>query len=79
MIASQPSVQTVSFYVNGQWEDAGGRRLMPVTNPATGAEIAQVAYATAEDVDRVVASCARRLSQVAGCAGGGSGAAAVSL
>jgi malonate-semialdehyde dehydrogenase (acetylating) / methylmalonate-semialdehyde dehydrogenase len=54
MIASQPSVQTVSFYINGQWEDAGGRRLMPVTNPATGAEIAQVAYATADDVDRVV-------------------------
>ncbi|HTW63199.1 MAG TPA: CoA-acylating methylmalonate-semialdehyde dehydrogenase [Bryobacteraceae bacterium] len=54
MIASQPSVQTVSFYVNGQWEDAGNRRLMPVTNPATGAEIAQVAYATADDVDRTV-------------------------
>jgi malonate-semialdehyde dehydrogenase (acetylating) / methylmalonate-semialdehyde dehydrogenase len=54
MIASQPSVQTISFYINGQWEDAGNRRLMPVTNPATGAEIAQVAYATAEDVDRVV-------------------------
>ena len=53
MIASQPSVQTVSFYINGQLEDAGTRRLMPVTNPATGAEIAQVAYATAEDVDRV--------------------------
>src|SRR5271166_652485 len=54
MIASQPSVQTVSFYINGQWEDAGNRRLMPITNPATGAEIAQVAYATADDVDRVV-------------------------
>jgi malonate-semialdehyde dehydrogenase (acetylating) / methylmalonate-semialdehyde dehydrogenase len=27
---------------------------MPVTNPASGAEIAQVAYATAEDVDRTV-------------------------
>src|SRR5580704_4048857 len=53
MIASQPSVQTVSFYINGQWEDADNRRLMPVTNPATGAEIAQVAYATADDVDRV--------------------------
>ena len=53
MIASQPSVQTVSFYINGQWEDAGSRKLKPVTNPATGAEIAQVAYATAEDVDRV--------------------------
>jgi malonate-semialdehyde dehydrogenase (acetylating)/methylmalonate-semialdehyde dehydrogenase len=54
MIASQPSVETVSFYVNGQWESAGNRKLAPITNPATGAEIAQVAYATAEDVDRVV-------------------------
>jgi malonate-semialdehyde dehydrogenase (acetylating) / methylmalonate-semialdehyde dehydrogenase len=54
MIASQPSVQTVSCYINGQWEDMGNRRLMPVTNPATGREIAQVAYATADDVDRVV-------------------------
>ena len=54
MIASQPSVETVSFYVNGQWESAGNRKLASVTNPATGAEIAQVAYATADDVDRVV-------------------------
>jgi malonate-semialdehyde dehydrogenase (acetylating)/methylmalonate-semialdehyde dehydrogenase len=54
MIASQPSVETVSFYINGQWESAGNRKLAPVTNPATGAEIAQVAYATAEDVDRTV-------------------------
>jgi malonate-semialdehyde dehydrogenase (acetylating)/methylmalonate-semialdehyde dehydrogenase len=54
MIASQPTVETVSFYINGQWESAGNRKLAPVTNPATGAEIAQVAYATAEDVDRTV-------------------------
>src|SRR5277367_5354109 len=54
MIASQPSVETVSFYVNGQWDSAGNRKLASVTNPATGAEIAQVAYATVEDVDRTV-------------------------
>jgi malonate-semialdehyde dehydrogenase (acetylating)/methylmalonate-semialdehyde dehydrogenase len=54
MIASQPSVETVSFYINGQWESAGNRKLAPITNPATGAEIAQVAYATADDVDRTV-------------------------
>jgi malonate-semialdehyde dehydrogenase (acetylating)/methylmalonate-semialdehyde dehydrogenase len=54
MIASQPSVETVSFYVNGQWESAGNRKLAPITNPATGAEIAQVAYATVDDVDRTV-------------------------
>ncbi|MBV9770282.1 MAG: CoA-acylating methylmalonate-semialdehyde dehydrogenase [Bryobacterales bacterium] len=54
MIATQPSVETVSFYINGQWESARNRKLMPVTNPATGAEIAQIPYATAEDVDRAV-------------------------
>ena len=54
MIATQSSVETVSFYINGQWQDAGNRKLMPVTNPATGAEIARVAYATAQDVDRTV-------------------------
>src|SRR3984885_12648858 len=54
MIASQPSVETVSFYINGQWDSAGNRKLASVTNPATGAEIAQVAYATVEDVDRTV-------------------------
>ena len=59
MIASQPSVETlsvetVSFFINGQWESAGNRKLAPVTNPATGAEIAQVVYATADDVDRTV-------------------------
>src|SRR5271170_228054 len=54
MIASQPSVETVSFYINGQWESAGNRKLAPITNPATGSEIAQVAYATVDDVDRTV-------------------------
>jgi malonate-semialdehyde dehydrogenase (acetylating)/methylmalonate-semialdehyde dehydrogenase len=54
MIATQPSVETVSFYINGQWENAGSRKLASITNPATGAEIAHVAYATADDVDRTV-------------------------
>jgi malonate-semialdehyde dehydrogenase (acetylating)/methylmalonate-semialdehyde dehydrogenase len=54
MIATESSVKTVSFYVNGKWTNAEGRHLMPVTNPATGAEIAQVAYASVEDVNRTV-------------------------
>jgi len=54
MIASQTSSEIVSFYVNGRWENAESRKLLPITNPATGAEIAQVACATAEDVDRTV-------------------------
>ena len=54
MIGTEAALETVSFYVNGKWEDAGNRPMFPVTNPATGAAIAQVAYASAADVDRTV-------------------------
>ena len=54
MIGTETALETVSFYVNGKWEDAGNRPMFPVTNPATGAAIAQVAYASAADVDRTV-------------------------
>ena len=54
MIGTESSLQTVSFYVNGKFTSAEGRPVMPITNPATGAEIAQVAYASAADVDRTV-------------------------
>jgi malonate-semialdehyde dehydrogenase (acetylating)/methylmalonate-semialdehyde dehydrogenase len=52
MTATETAAHTVKFYTNGQWEDATGRDLHPITNPATGQVIAQVPYATAEDVDR---------------------------
>jgi malonate-semialdehyde dehydrogenase (acetylating)/methylmalonate-semialdehyde dehydrogenase len=52
MIATETAVRTVKFYTNGSWEDAPGRALHPITNPATGEKIAQVPYATADDVDR---------------------------
>jgi malonate-semialdehyde dehydrogenase (acetylating)/methylmalonate-semialdehyde dehydrogenase len=54
MISTESALETVSFYVNGQWEGAGNRSMHPVTNPATGAAIAQVAYASVADVDRAV-------------------------
>src|ERR1041384_1971236 len=54
MISTEPALKTVSFYVNGKWENAAGRPVMPVTTPATGAEIAQVSYASEKDVDRTV-------------------------
>lgn len=54
MIGAESTLQTVSFYVNGKFTNAEGRPVMPITNPATGAEIAQVAYASAADVDRTV-------------------------
>ena len=54
MIGTESALETVSFYVNGKWESAGDRTMHPVTNPATGDAIAQVAYASAADVDRAV-------------------------
>jgi malonate-semialdehyde dehydrogenase (acetylating)/methylmalonate-semialdehyde dehydrogenase len=54
MIATEAGLKTVSSYVNGKWTNAEGRTVMPVNNPATGAEIAQVAYASVEDVNRTV-------------------------
>ena len=54
MIGTESAIETISFYVNGKWEGAGGKPAMPVTNPATGAAIAQVVYASANDVDRAV-------------------------
>jgi len=56
MIASESAVKTAGFYVNGAWEAPPGRIAHPVTNPATGAVIAQVAYAGGEDIDRAVRS-----------------------
>ncbi|HTQ56261.1 MAG TPA: CoA-acylating methylmalonate-semialdehyde dehydrogenase [Bryobacteraceae bacterium] len=52
MTATETALHTVKFYTNGQWEETPGRPLHPVTNPATGQAIAQVPYATADDVDR---------------------------
>ncbi len=54
MIGTESALETVHFYVNGKWEGAGNRAMHAVTNPATGAAIAQVAYASAADVDRAV-------------------------
>lgn len=52
MIASEKAVRTVKFLVNGAWEDAPGRSLHPITNPASGDVIAELPYATVEDIDR---------------------------
>jgi malonate-semialdehyde dehydrogenase (acetylating)/methylmalonate-semialdehyde dehydrogenase len=52
MIATEAAVRKLKFFVNGSWEERVGSSLHPITNPATGDVIAQVPYATAEDVDR---------------------------
>jgi malonate-semialdehyde dehydrogenase (acetylating)/methylmalonate-semialdehyde dehydrogenase len=54
MIATDSAVEAVAFYVNGKWERPQGRALGSVTNPATGATIAEVPYAEEADIDRAV-------------------------
>ncbi|PYT21160.1 MAG: methylmalonate-semialdehyde dehydrogenase (CoA acylating) [Acidobacteria bacterium] len=54
MIAAESPIETLKFFVNGQWVESPGSRLHPITNPATGRPIARVPYATKDDVDRAV-------------------------
>jgi malonate-semialdehyde dehydrogenase (acetylating)/methylmalonate-semialdehyde dehydrogenase len=53
MIATE-TVQIVAYYINGAWEAAPGHKTGNVTNPATGRVLAEVPYATSDDVDRAV-------------------------
>ncbi len=52
MIATETKVETVSYYIDGKWEKPEGRTLQPVMNPATGAVLAEVPFATEADIDR---------------------------
>ena len=45
---------TISFHIDGVWERPASRSLHPVSNPATGATIAEVPYAEEADIDRAV-------------------------
>jgi len=68
MIATDSKVDIVSFYVNGAWETPRGRTMGTVTNPATGAVLAEVPYANAADVDTAVRTAhADRTGPKRGC------------
>jgi malonate-semialdehyde dehydrogenase (acetylating)/methylmalonate-semialdehyde dehydrogenase len=54
MITTEARVSSVGFYINGAWEKPQGRNTYPITNPATGAVLAEVAYASETEVDRAV-------------------------
>jgi malonate-semialdehyde dehydrogenase (acetylating)/methylmalonate-semialdehyde dehydrogenase len=53
-MAADSTVQVPGFYVNGKWERPEGCVLGAVTNPATGATIAEAPYAGEADIDRAV-------------------------
>ena len=50
------STRQIAHFINGQPSAGASGRQQPVTNPATGAVTAQVALASAAEVDRAVAS-----------------------
>ena len=50
------SIATVPFGINGRETLSTGGRQGEITNSATGAVVRHVSFATAEDVDRAVAS-----------------------
>src|ERR1035437_3606912 len=54
MMATNSTVENLGFYVNGKWERPQGCTLGTVTNPATGATIAEVPYAGEADIDGAV-------------------------
>ena len=53
-MSTKSAMGLVGFYINGVWEKPQGRKTLPVTNPATGAVLAETPYATPADVDRAV-------------------------
>src|ERR1035441_5252451 len=54
MTATDPTISLVSFYINGNWERPASRTGGTVSNPATGALLAEVPYADESDIDRAV-------------------------
>src|ERR1017187_2876583 len=53
-MTTDTTVSLVSFYIDGAWERPAGRAGGTITNPATGAALAEVPYAEADDIDRAV-------------------------
>ncbi len=54
MNASQVATRELSFYTGGTWEAPAGAPFHDVVNPATGAVLARVPYASAAHVDATV-------------------------
>ena len=48
------SLPLMKNYINGEWVESNSETIGEIWNPATGEKIAQVAYGTAEDVDKAV-------------------------
>ncbi|MDQ3556140.1 MAG: betaine-aldehyde dehydrogenase [Gemmatimonadota bacterium] len=61
---SDPPADTLPagrLFIDGDWRDAASGERFPTVNPSTGKQLAEVAAADAEDVDRAVAAARRAL------------------
>src|SRR6478609_2031145 len=52
--AARPAIRQTRLMINNEWVDAADGGAFDTFNPATGEVIAQVAHATAQDVDSAV-------------------------
>ena len=50
------SVERMRNYVAGRWEESVSDRVVPIHNPATGEQIAEMPFSTREEVERVVSA-----------------------
>jgi len=57
-VAAEPPLPILPLLIAGRWSLSGGSRTDPVFEPATGAVLARVPYATAAETDAAVAAAA---------------------
>src|SRR6266540_3593554 len=52
-------MRNYKLWIDGQWQDTKGGRMMSIEDPTTGNQIAEVVDASREDVDRAVLAAKR--------------------
>jgi len=53
---TEAGTRTLANYIGGRWVPSGSQELLPVTNPATGAVLAQVPLSTGTELEDAVAA-----------------------
>ncbi len=56
MTSEKETAPILKYYVSGNWKESNSKDLHPVFNPSTGAILAQVPYASREEVNEAVES-----------------------
>ena len=51
------------LYIDGQWTPSSSNKSMPLTNPANGERLTEVALAGADDIDRAVKAARRAFDE----------------